>query len=146
MEALVPWIFALDHTNYARLLPIHIRDMKSIPAYFLESFPSCWTFQKTIKRFSSIPLHQAHEQNNKIINSVGGAVGLTENPRALKKWMISGPEQARLLKEFEHTCNDDSVDDSSHEEGLSTQKTFKMQVNKLCLTISDFANPFFESC
>jgi hypothetical protein len=28
-------------------------------------------------------------------------VGLAENPSAFKKWMIAGPEQARLLKEFE---------------------------------------------
>ena len=31
----------------------------------------------------------------------GGAVGLTENPSAFRKWMVTGPEQARLLKEFE---------------------------------------------
>ncbi|KAG0727160.1 hypothetical protein GWK47_004058 [Chionoecetes opilio] len=30
-----------------------------------------------------------------------GAVGLTENPTAFKKWMIAGPEQARILTEFE---------------------------------------------
>ena len=136
MEALVPWFFALDHTNYARVLPIHMRDMKSI---FLNHFNPAGLFRRPLKGFSSIPLDQAHEQNNKIIKSVGGAVCLTENPRAenpraLKKWMISGPEQVRLLKEFEHTCNDDSVCDSSHEEGLSKQKTFKMSIN--------YASPF----
>ena len=31
LEALVPWVFALDHFNYARWIPIHIRDMKSLP-------------------------------------------------------------------------------------------------------------------
>ena len=30
LEALVPWYFALDHINYARWIPIHIRDMKSL--------------------------------------------------------------------------------------------------------------------
>ena len=97
MEALVQWFFALDHMNYARLLPIHIRDMKSIPADFLESFQSCWTFQKTIKRFSLIPLDQAHEQNNKIIKSVGGAIGLTENPSALKQEGHDGPVSLHWL-------------------------------------------------
>ena len=27
----------------------------------------------------------------------GGAVGLTENPAALRRWMVSGPEMARLI-------------------------------------------------
>ena len=28
----------------------------------------------------------------------GGAVGLTENPSAFRKWMVAGPEQAQLLE------------------------------------------------
>lgn len=33
LEALVPWFFALDHVNYARWIPIHIRGMKALPAH-----------------------------------------------------------------------------------------------------------------
>ena len=52
---------------------------------------------KTRNPFSCIPLDQAHEQNNKLVKDSGGAVGLTENPSAFRRWMIAGPEQARLL-------------------------------------------------
>jgi len=31
----------------------------------------------------------------------GGAVGLTDNPTTLRRWMIAGPETARLIGEFE---------------------------------------------
>ena len=31
----------------------------------------------------------------------GGAIGLTENTAELKRWMIWGPEIARIVKEFE---------------------------------------------
>ena len=31
----------------------------------------------------------------------GGAVGLTENPQALERWMIIGPELSRHIQEFE---------------------------------------------
>ena len=31
----------------------------------------------------------------------GGAVGLTESPAALQTWMVSGPEMARLINDFE---------------------------------------------
>ncbi|KAG0710801.1 hypothetical protein GWK47_022049 [Chionoecetes opilio] len=34
LKALVPWFFALDHQNYARWLPVHIRDMESLPPQF----------------------------------------------------------------------------------------------------------------
>ena len=27
LESLVPWCFTLDHTNYSRWIPVHIRDI-----------------------------------------------------------------------------------------------------------------------
>ena len=39
---------------------------------------------KTGNRFSAIPFDQAHEQENKVVKSAGGAVGLTENPVAFR--------------------------------------------------------------
>ena len=38
---------------------------------------------KTVRKFSSIPIDHAHEQNNKIVKGDGGAVGLTENSTEL---------------------------------------------------------------
>ena len=77
-EELIPLFFALDHVNYARWTPIHIRDMKSLPCLFH------WVLTKTGNRFSAIPFDQAHEQENKVVKSAGGAVGLTENPVAFR--------------------------------------------------------------
>ena len=103
LKALAPWFFALDHHNYARWIPIHIRDMESLDASIRHEFEECghWVVQKTTNRFSSIQIDQAHEQNNALVKGSGGAVGLTENPSAFRKWMTAGPEQARLMKEFE---------------------------------------------
>lgn len=47
LEALVPWFFALDYTNYARWIPIHIRDMKSPLDGIREQFKKFWVVQKT---------------------------------------------------------------------------------------------------
>ena len=41
-----------------------------------------------------MPIDQAHEQNNALVKGSGGAVGLTDNPTALRKWIISALEQA----------------------------------------------------
>ncbi len=60
LEALVPWFFALDHINYARWIPVHIRDMKSLPHSISESFHKFWVVQKTQNKFSCLPIDQAH--------------------------------------------------------------------------------------
>ena len=74
-----------------------------------------------------------------------GAVGLTENPSAFKKWMIAGPEQARLLKEFEQEyISEDGTKQQHHEEGMSTQKIFKEQALALVHTIRGMSNPFVD--
>ena len=80
MEELTPLFFALDHTNYARWEPVHIRDMKSLPNTVKDEFEKCshWVLSKTMNKFSAIPFDQAHEQENKI----GGAEGLTVKPVA----------------------------------------------------------------
>lgn len=54
---------------------------------------------KTAHRFSAIAIDQGHEQNNGAAKDEGGAVGLTENPAALRRWMVSGPEMARVIGE-----------------------------------------------
>ena len=150
LEALTPWFFALDHINYSRWVPVFIQDMKSLPDVIKEQLSKFWVIQKSERKFSSIPIDQAHEQNNALVKGSGGAVGLTENPEAFARWMVSGPEQARLLKEFEAdlpNSNDENDGESSyahHEQGLSSQKAFQKQIQNLAVTISEMGNPFTD--
>ncbi len=147
LEALVPWFFALDHINYARWIPVHIRDMKFLPDSIKDEFQRFWVVQKTSNVFSSIPIDQAHEQNNRLVKGAGGAVGLTENPNALKRWTIAGPEQARILTEFEDQFMESKKDSHKHHEQTpSLQQAFKKQVNQLSEIIKSMGNPFLEDC
>ncbi len=84
LEKLVPLFFALDHINYSRWLPVHIRDMRTLPEYIKDEFEKrCyWVVSKTNNRFSTIPVDQAHEQENAYVKGSGGCIGLTENPVA----------------------------------------------------------------
>lgn len=100
-----------------------------------------WVIQKATNRFSSMPIDQAHEQNNELVKGSGGTVGLTDNPSAFRKWMIAGPEQARLLKEFEKKF----MSNVHHEEGFCTQKTFHEQAKNLVQAISEMGNPFLDA-
>ncbi|XP_046544723.1 uncharacterized protein LOC124254923 [Haliotis rubra] len=144
MDLLAPWFFILDHTNYARWLSVHIRDMKTLLALYSVDFMRNWCFPKTKRTFSAMPLDQAHEQNNKTVKDSGGAVGLTENPKALKRWMIAGPEQSRLLQEFDKQTDKTQCDSKSHEQSESRQNKFKTQACQLYYTIASMGNPFLE--
>ena len=44
-----------------------------------------------------MPLDQAYEQNNGKMKGFDGAVGLAENPVPLKRIIITGSEQTRIL-------------------------------------------------
>lgn len=104
--------------------------MKSLPNTIKDEFEkhSHWVPSKTYNKLCTIPLDRVREQVNKIVKGSGGAVGLTENPNAFRRWILSGPEIARLLKEFEEEYfpEDDTNDPRNfhhHEQSLSTQKT-----------------------
>ena len=97
LELIVGYYLAFDHYNYAHWVPIHIRDMKSLPASIRESFKKHWVEAKTTNRFSSIPLDQTYEQENAKLKGAGGVIGLTENPAALSHWMICALKLRNLL-------------------------------------------------
>ena len=78
-----------------------MRDMVTLEAFHPEVFAEFpkgnFTVKKTTHAFSAMAIDQAHEQSNASVKGDGGAVGLTENPAALRRWMVSGPEMARLI-------------------------------------------------
>ena len=64
---------------------------------------------------------------------------------SFRKWMLAGPEQAKLLTEFEAQYSPEASENySHHEEGLSAQRTLKEQVLALVETIEDMGNPFLD--
>ena len=116
-----------------------------MPPAVKDELQKCWVVAKTEKPFSCIPIDQAHEQNNAIVKGSGGAVGLTESPTALKRWMVSGPEFARLLGEFQVQYLVEYGPDAEkslkhHESGNSAQKTFRTQVLKLADAMKALGN------
>ena len=105
LTAIVPWMFALDHTHYSRWLSVHIRDMLLLkekhPSIFTESCAGNFSVNKTSNKFSAMALDQCHEQNNATVKESGGAIGLLTNPSALRSWMVAGPEIARMVSKLE---------------------------------------------
>jgi len=53
------------------------------------------------KKISATPIDQARKQNNALVKKSGGTIGLLQDCVTLRKWLLAGPEQAQLIKEFE---------------------------------------------
>ena len=110
---------------------------------YAEFCKGSFAVHKTKKLFSSIALDHAHEQVNAVVKGEGGAVGLTENPAALRRWMVVGPELSRMVKEFEVPSSDESS--KHHEQKPSIQAAFANDVVNLVSSIEELGNPFNES-
>ena len=146
---IAPWLFALDHTNYARWLPVHIADMINLssthPEVYNEFKKGNFAVQKTSKAFSAMSVDQCHEQMNKDIKGDGGAVGLTENQQALERWLLAGPEISRLVIEFENSFQIIKPNSNKHhEQNLSTQKCFAKDVKAFVSTGEEKGNMYAE--
>ena len=117
----------MDHTTYARWLAVHYRDMHVLsskhPDVYKHFSDGAFVVHKTNRAFSSIALDHAHEQVNALVKGQGGAVDLTENPAALRRWMVAGPELSRMVEEFEGSFTV-SEERDHHEQKPVVQSTF----------------------
>ena len=86
-DELCAWFRVMDHTNYARSLSVHVRDMFQLsethPDIHAKFLKGNVVVQKSPHKFSLIGKDQSHEQSNKSLQSHGGAVVLYEIPETL---------------------------------------------------------------
>ena len=66
-----------------------------------------------------------------------------------RRWMLTGPETARLIIQFEEQYLHDNDPENprnfqNHETGQASQRTFQRQVNKLTSVIRSMGNPFLD--
>jgi len=148
--ALTPFFFVNNNVNYARWISIHLRDMVDLehthPDIYKEFRNGNFVVHKTKRMFSGLAIDQAHEQNNAMIKSDSGAIGLTEDPVALRRWMVAGPEVSRLLTSYEEaSCKKDArTENRHHEQTFADQKSFFENMTRLTAVFTEMGNPFME--
>ena len=88
---------------------------------------------KSRREFSAMAIDQVHEHKNAVIKGDGGAIGLTEDPSALRRWMVAGPEVSHLLAGYEAMSGmkDATYSSVHHEQTPSAQKSFFEKVKSL---------------
>ena len=80
-----------------------------------------------------------HGQENANVIGEGGAVDPTENPSALRTWMVAGPELSRMIQEFEGS-NNQTEENDHHEQKSGIQKALRR--TECTIFIQELGNPF----
>ena len=151
LSELIPYFFANNNVNYARWLPVHLRDMMSLeyshPEVAREFHRGNFAVHKSKRDFSAMAIDQAHEQANAVVKGDGGAIGLTEDPAALRRWTVAGPEVSRLVATYEDMSGlkDATLTTKHHEQTASAQVAFLEKVTSLSAVFREMGNPFQES-
>ena len=148
---LMPYIFQLDHTNYARWLSVQIEDIRSLefkePTVFKDLMNN-FVVSKSRNHHSCIGIDQALEQFNAKLKSVGGGLDLlnrADDGNSILRYVVSSPEVIRLTDEYESQqktgCSSNTIGEH-HECYVEFQKTFVKDVNKLTNSVEDSLNPY----
>ena len=71
---------------------------------------------------------------------------MTEDPSALIRWMVTGPEVSQLVAQYEiaSETKETVVHTNHHEQTPKVQQVFLERVDKLFQVFTDMGNPFKE--
>ena len=77
-------------------------------------------------------------------------IGLTGNPGALRRWMVAGPEIARITIEFEEQVirghgGAHDIGNLHHDQKPGVQAAFMKDVRALIALFQEMGNPFLEN-
>ena len=144
LKCMLPWFFALDHTQYARWMSVLVQDLLCLEMKQSEMYAALvkgyFTVRKNSRVFSNMGIDQAHEQNNKILKNDGGVIGILDNQSALLKWAIAGQIISHILKpeSSENLCT------MHHEDTLKYESDFRQDIDAFKTSMLQFGNPFEE--
>ena len=129
IKEIMPWMFALDHTHYARRMSVFLKDLQLIPSKYKSIFEEFkrgyFTVKNGNRKFSNIGVDQGHEQNNKLIKIEGEAIGIFDNPKTLLRWTVAGPIVAQVCKNAEE---EEVKEKKHHEDNDSFEAKFQKDV------------------
>jgi hypothetical protein len=148
LQELAPLFFLTGHVNYARWATVHARDMRRLPSSVEEEFlKGNWVVSKTTRRFSAMPVDQAHEQLNKELKDAGGIIGVTASQVATDRWALASPELSRYVTQFEEESGVDLTSSATthHEEQASFHRRFSKHASDLRDVLQEGENPFSPS-
>ena len=111
VEAIIPWCFSYDRTNYSRYLPWYIKSMRELES----ENPKVWEYLcnrgfsvqlSTTNSFGRIPMDQTIEETvNKDTQTTGGTKGFSLNPNAVARYYITADFRSSCLRQIRQSIN-----------------------------------------
>ncbi|CAE1329775.1 unnamed protein product [Acanthosepion pharaonis] len=133
LAELISYFFANNNVSYAQWIPIHYRDMLPLeqkhPQLAQEFQSGNFVVHESSRQLPAVAMGQAHEQVHAVIKSNEGAIGVTEDQSALRRWMIAAPEVTWLHSMRQHEGTEHTT--SHHEETGRAQRVFLEKVEKM---------------
>ena len=96
---------AHDLFKYARLMPVHLAQMRALEAEDPETWNALkngdFTVRKSDTPFTSLFVNQTLEQEIKKLKGIGGITGLTQHEELLDRFLLTQPELTRIVTDFQ---------------------------------------------
>ena len=150
---MAPFFFAMDRQNYAKWPPIYLADVAALsskhPLVHKEFLDGNHSVSRSNHPFSKVFADMAVEQTiNRDSKSKGGIIGISQNPNAVDRWLLTSHERAAITTAFKEMCSlNDGNEGSAHKEGSSKKiHRDERDVQKLvsCFESGLMTNPFSE--
>ena len=149
---MLPWLFAYDHINYARYLPVYLVTMTTLPdthpeAYHLLTDGDFGVQRLTSRGFSQLPVDQTIEPTlNRSTKTKGGIVGFSLQKGAVQRWMLTAHLRAALADKCREMVSMERDQDQVHKEIARTcMQRDEADVKKVMDVVQNWCDPFEPS-
>ena len=150
LDEVTDWCHALDHTHYARWLPVHLKDLvelaTKLPLVYQQFKAGKFVVQRSNRRFSLMGKDHSHEQSVKLIKSNTGVGNIFDSKDAMDTHIMALPEKMKAISQFEEftdVLGTKDYDSTAHlEESLTFQKRFGKDVKAVYTLLQNKGNPF----
>ena len=104
LNEMVPYFFAFDMLNYARLTPVYLSQMTELKEKDNDTWQAFQTGHFSVNKsslpFSAIGADHALEQQNRAMKVLGSIKGITNSQTALDEYFMTAGDLSLLLDQF----------------------------------------------
>ena len=104
LNEMIPYFFAVDMLNYARLTPVYLSQMTELKEKDNDTWQAFQTGHFSVNKssvpFSTIGADHALEQQNCVVKVLGGIKGIANSQTALDEYFMTAEELSLLLDQF----------------------------------------------
>ena len=150
LQVFTKYFFAHDRLNYARMMPLYLAEMSSLPTtnpdVHAEFLSGNWVVNKnSTVPFCALGADHGLEHINLSMKVSGGLVGITLNQAARTKFFLIAPEMANFAGQAKDMAGVASkIQTRHHNQTTAVVSREDKNIKTLMETIEIFTNPFAD--